>query len=329
MLQTEKVGGLRKLYFTAPHMVEVRHEELRIEEGAVLVESRVIGISRGTESHIWHGSFPRVRSEDGLDSLDGVMEYPLAYGYMNAGETPDGERVFGFFPHQDRFAAREEQLVHFPADTDFEDIVLYPSVETAYTAAVDAAVLPGERVLIIGQGVMGLLTAEILKDVKGVRLAAAEYSPLRAGYSRELGLFCLSPEDDNFESSMKDYLGGGADKVINFSGSAEGLQTGIDLSDFGASLIEASWYGDTETSLRLGTAFHRRRLTIKSSQVSHLPDGIRGRWPASRRSEVVRNLVLNIGPSKYINGRYRLEDAPRAFEELYSGDEVLQAVLIP
>jgi riboflavin-specific deaminase-like protein len=323
-------GTARALYFTAPGRVELREEPVSCGDGMVPVESRVIGISHGTERHLWEGSFPRGGSEDGLEALSGGMEYPLKYGYMNAGETAGGERVFAFMPHQDRFCARESQLVRFPPETAFEDIVLYPSVETAYTIASDAAVLPGERVLLIGQGMIGLLTAEILRLLRGLRLAALEPASGRAELSSRMGLLCLSPHEEGTPERLREYFGGGADKVINLSASGAGLQQGIDLAAFGAVIVEASWYGSREVRLRLGEAFHRRRLTLKSSQVSTLPDGLRGRWEREQRTEVVRRLTCELQPSRYISRRYPLAEAQRAYREIFAGEqEILQAVLLP
>ena len=317
----------RCVYFTAPGKVELREEEIAGAPGAVEVESRVIGISHGTERRIWEGAFPRGESADELAGLSGEMDYPLKYGYMNAGETDAGERVFAFMPHQDRFFAAEEQMVRFPAEADFEDIVLYPSVETAYTVAVDAAVLPGERVLLIGQGMIGLLTAELLRTVRGVRIAALEPDEHRRRLGEALGLHCITPAG-GVQEELRRFFGGGADKVINLSGSGEGLQQGLESAAFGGTVVEASWYGSRAVQLQLGGAFHRRRLTIRSSQVSTLPEGLRGRWDRGRRTEEVRRLTMELRPSRYVTHRYPLAEAQRAFEEIYSaGGGVVQGLL--
>lgn len=325
----------RAIYFTAPGKLEVREVEIgrggkEALDGKTLVRSKLIGISHGTERHIWKGSFPRGLGEDGLESLSGRMDYPLRYGYMNAGRSEDGDKVFAFFPHQDRFYADEEQLLRFPEEADFEDIVLYPSVETAYTVVTDAGVLPGERVLIIGQGVVGLLAAEMLRAFCGDRLATLETIESRRERSEELGIRSFSPDDGDALERLHSYWGVGADKIINLSASGEGLQAGIDFAEFGAVVIEASWYGSGSVSLRLGEAFHRRRLSIKSSQVSSLPDGFRGRWPRSRRTSEAKRLTMELHPSKYITHRYSLADASRAYGEIFSGSgEILQAVFVP
>ncbi len=318
----------RCLYFTAPGKVELREEEIAGAPGEVEVESRAIGISHGTERRIWEGAFLRGESADELAGLSGEMDYPLKYGYMNAGETAAGERVFAFMPHQDRFFAAEEQIVRFPAEAAFEDIVLYPSVETAYTVAVDAAVLPGERVLLVGQGMIGLLTAELLRSVRGLRMAALEPDAHRRRLSEALGLHCITP-GEGAQEELRRFFGGGADKVINLSGNGAGLQQGLESAAFGGTVVEASWYGSHAVQLQLGGAFHRRRLAIRSSQVSTLPEGVRGRWDRARRTEEVRRLTMELRPSHYVTHRYPLAEAQRAFEEIYSeGGGVVQGLLV-
>jgi len=324
----------RSLYFTAPHTIEIREENLRGEPGEILVRSRAIGISHGTEIHIYNGSFPRSVSQDGLDCLKGDMEYPLKYGYMNAGITEDGRRVFAFFPHQDLFYVQEKDCIEFPAAISFEDIALYPSVETAYNILLDTRPLPGERILIVGLGMIGLLTAEILAGIEGLHIMAVEPDPFRLQAGKRLGLPCFSPEPSDggrLVQTIRSVCAGELpDKTIHLSGTEEGLQTAIDCTGFEGTIIEGSWYGSRGTSLKLGEAFHRRRLSIRSSQVSHVSRHLYPRWNRSRRTLEALGWVKRIQPSKYISHRYPLDEAQRAFEDISAGrDGVLQVLLLP
>jgi hypothetical protein len=74
-----------------------------------VVESRLIGISAGTELAVFRGEC----SDFSGRSLPGLQPtgYPLAYGYINVGLAPDGSRVFGFAAHQDRFCAKDSELI--------------------------------------------------------------------------------------------------------------------------------------------------------------------------------------------------------------------------
>lgn len=338
------------LYFTQPYSVEIRTEELQRNAGTRLIESQVIGISHGSESHLYRNTFPGGQTEDSVPGIEGSMSYPIKYGYMNAGRAPRGEKVFAFFPHQDRFYYPQDDLIYFPDSSHFEDIVLYPSVETAYTIVLDTAPLPGERILIIGQGMIGLLVAEILAEQPGLHVAALEPDSYRRRLSTQIGLPAADPYEqsgssgpgpaDLRETVRRLFHSHLPDKIIHVSGSAGGLQQAIDCADFETLIIEASWHGNRPVELNLGAHFHRKRLTIRSSQVSTLSSNLGRRWNRGRRTEEVKEWVQRIRPSKYVTHRFPLSRAHEAYRLLFgqSGVEpaqkknhepVLQALLIP
>lgn len=324
----------RALYFTAPGTVELREEAIRRRSGEILVHSRAIAVSHGTEKHLYNGTFPGGSSMDGLKSLAGEMKYPVKYGYMNAGVTEDGRRVFAFFPHQDLFFVQEEELIEFPESFSYEDIVLYPSVETAYTVLMDTRPQPGDRILIAGLGMIGMLCAEMLSEWTGLHIAAIEPDRSRRELGGRLGIPCFYPESSDpgrQEELIRSAFGGAfPDKTIHLTGTDGGLQLAIDSTAFEGIVIEASWHGGTASSLKLGEAFHRRRLTLRSCQVSHVPGDLGPRWDRSRRTEEVKEWMERIRPSKYITRRYTLEKAPEAFRDIFEGDaEILQALLLP
>jgi len=331
------------LYFIKPFTVALRKEKLCRHNREELIQSRVIGISHGSESHLYRNTFPQGKTQDGISGIDKVMEYPIKYGYMNAGLTSKGERVFAFFPHQDRFFYPSEELIYFPETTDFEDIVLYPSVETAYTVVLDAAPLPGDRILIIGQGMIGLLVSEILTKFTGLHAAALEPDPYRRRLSANLGMQSADPstftQDEQSTSIRQLFQGRLPDKIINLSGSEQGLQIAIDSAGFETLIIEASWHGNRPLELNLGENFHRKRLTIRSSQVSTLASQLGRRWNRDRRTAEVKQWLQHIGPSKYVTHRFPLSQAEEAYHLIFgpsdgsysshSGQPALQALLIP
>lgn len=324
----------RALYFTAPGTVELRQEPIVRQPGEILVHSQAIAVSHGTEKHLYNGTFPGGSSMDGLKAIAGEMSYPVKYGYMNAGLTEDGRRVFAFFPHQDLFYIQEEELIELPESFTFEDIVLYPSVETAYTVLLDARPRPGDRILIAGLGMIGMLCAEMLSEWTGLHIAAVEPDHSRRERGSRLGIPCYSPEPSDpvrQEELTRSAFGGSLpDKTIHLSGTDRGLQLAIDSTAFEGTVIEASWHGGTAASLYLGEAFHRRRLTVRCSQVSHIPGDLGPRWNPSRRTEEVIEWIQRIHPSKHITHRYPLAEAPEAFRAMFEdGTEILQALLLP
>jgi len=322
----------RAVYFVEPGRVEVREEALSGAPGKRLVESELIGISHGTEMLFFRGDLPQGMAADGsLGTLSGDLAYPIKYGYINVGRDPDGRRVFAFHPHQDRFYAQADELVPLPEDLEAEDAVFLANMETALTVVHDANPRWGESVLVIGQGVVGLLIASILRLSGGVRVMAVEPIPRRREAAAALGCRVFDAGEPGLASRIRAQTGGrGVDVAINVCASGAGLQLAIDCAAFSGVVLEASWYGSRETTLSLGTTFHRGRVTVRSSQVSTIAPELGGRWDKKRRTAAVIELLAAIRPSRYITHRIRLEDAQQAFELLRDHpEEALQIVLEP
>ncbi len=335
---TETALSARAVFFVAPRSVEIRSVELEPEppnreysdEGEpVLVRSRLAAISSGTELLFFRGRMPERIDGETLAALGETAGYPLAYGYMNVGVTTRGERVFAFQPHQDRFRCNREELVPIPDDLRDEDAVLLPSVETALSIVHDAAPLLGDRVAVFGLGVIGLLVCELLLRCGIREPVAIDPIPERRERATTLGCTCLSPSDLQLDTEISKLTEGrGLDVAVNTSGNQTALQTAIDAAAQHGTVVEASWYGSTPVQLQLGEAFHRRRLTIKSSQVSRVPPALSARWDKPRRLQTAMELCRELRPSKHITHRFALEDAQGAFELLDTRPElVLQIVL--
>jgi 2-desacetyl-2-hydroxyethyl bacteriochlorophyllide A dehydrogenase len=321
----------RALYFTAPGTVEIRKEDCRPVGGQVLVRSRLIGISHGTEMLAFRGQMPQgLEADTTLDSLSGTLKYPLKYGYINTGETESGRRVFAFHPHQDLFFAEPQQLVELPSELDFADAVFLANMETALGIVHDANPRFGECVLLVGQGVVGLLTAEILMRGGTGKVITVEPYAKRRQASEAVGCVALRPGAQLRQQILDHTDGRGADVAINVSASAEGLQLAIDNLAFEGVVIEASWYGSRQVSLDLGRDFHRKRLMLRSSQVSRIDPALTGRWDKARRLDRVLELLQAIRPSRYITHRFSLDRAQEAFELLEKHPQrSIQIVLEP
>ena len=328
-----KAGAVKAkaLYFTAPGTVELREEDCRPVGEQVLVRSRLIGISHGTEMLAFRGLMPQgLEADSSLQALTGTLEYPLKYGYINTGETESGRRVFAFYPHQDLFFAEPQQLIDLPPQLDFADAVFLANMETALSIVHDANPRFGECVLLIGQGVVGLLTAEILKRGGAWKVITVEPYARRRQASEAIGCLALQPGAELKERILEHTDGRGADVAINVSASAEGLQVAIDNLAFEGTVVEASWYGSRLVTLDLGRAFHRKRLKLRSSQVSRIDPSLTGRWDKGRRLERVLELLQAIRPSRYISHRFDLERAQEAYELLEKQPQrCIQVVLEP
>ena len=338
-MSSRQTQRARAVYFVAERKVEVRDLDLgpRADDECE-VETSVMAISGGTELLVYRGQQPaNLAADASIAILSGSLSYPLRYGYSAVGRVRAGpcygQRVFVFHPHQDRFYTRAHQCLALPDSLTDEDAALLPLVETAITIVQDAAVRFGEAALVIGQGVVGLLCAQLLLECGAQLVITVEPRAERRQRSAALGCAALDPGaagDGLLEEVEKLTSGRGVDVAVDVSGSPTGMQTGIDTLAFGGSLVAASWLGGRAAQLDLGHAFHRKRLRMRSSQVSTIDPELAGRWDKPRLLALALVLAERLRPGRYVSHSFALEDATRAFELLDSGaDSVLQVLLRP
>jgi 2-desacetyl-2-hydroxyethyl bacteriochlorophyllide A dehydrogenase len=328
----------RTLFFTALRQVELREEVLPVL-GAddILVETICSSISAGTEMLVYRGQFPRIR--DMHDNLSSNLQYPIPYGYACAGivrETGKGvdknwrdKPVFGFRPHTTHFIAQADSLIPAPASLNAETCSFLPNMETAVNLIHDAAPLLGERVLVLGQGVVGLLVASLVKEFPLEVLITSDNYALRRKASLDIGVndsfdpkdlktdsdFPLSDSSQSISNSTIDYAQS-FDLILELSGSPSALNTALAMSNFSGRIVIGSWYGEKKADIDLGGFFHRSRIKLISSQVSTISPELSGRWDKARRFEVALEALKRIQPQKWITHRFPIQDAEKAYQLL-------------
>ena len=220
--------------------------------------------------------------------------------------------------------------MRLPEGLPFEEAIFLANLETAVGIAHDARPRLGEAALVVGQGVVGLLAAALLRRCGADPVITLDRWPLRREASRALGCTALSDEEGTPEEIRRLTGGRGADLAVDVSASPEGLQRALDALAFEGTLVEASWFGTRRVGLDLGSAFHRRRLRLRSSQVSRLDPALGGRWDKRRRLELALGLLAALRPSRWITHRFPLDEAQAAFELLDGRPgECLQVALVP
>ena len=310
----------RALFHTAPRCVEIR--ELPTPHpaaGEVLVTTVFSGISGGTERLIYRGEFPAgLALDDTIDALGGAFSYPFAYGYACVGEVRDWDwPVFAFQPHQDVFSARPGDLISLPA-VDPAAATLFPLVETALQVTLDAGTGYRDRVIVLGAGVLGLLTALLLQRC-GQRPVCAEPQAWRRALATSLGVTAVVPEE-----LVKEEV----PLVIDASGNPDAPGMALSMLAHEGTLLVASWFGTKPVVLPLGGAFHRRRLTIRSTQVSTVPARLSARWAPSRRRLEAVELLSELPLAELCTHVFPFSQAAEAFHAVDEGTPgLMHAVL--
>lgn len=313
----------QSLTFTAPHTVQIDESPIpNLQPHHVLVQTIRSAISAGTEMLIYRGEAPsELHADESISSLSGSLNFPLKYGYCTVGKIIDCGReidpswqdriVFSFNPHETHFVASINDLIPLPPDLDPDDAVFLPNMETAVNFLHDGAPLIGERVIVLGQGVVGLLTTSLLSHIPLESLITLDRYPLR----RERSLKCgatLSLDPDEYDSTKH----GDADLTYELTGSPAVLNQAIELTGFSGRVVIGSWYGTKTAPLNLGGRFHRSRIKLISSQVSTLTPELTSRWTKARRFETALTLLKPIKPSRFITHRFKLSDAAKAYQLL-------------
>ena len=308
----------KTLFFTAPKQVEVREISLpALNEDEVLVETVCSAISAGTEMLVYRGQFPQL--QDANDTFSSELKYPLAYGYACVGRVRDigklvdskwaDKLVFSFQPHSSSFIAHPSSLILIPQSLQTENACFLPNMETAINLVQDGAPILGERVMVLGQGIIGLLTASLLSEFPLANLTVVDSIELRrhALQDQSSKVECLDP---------KDFASSNFDLVYELTGSPSALNTAVAHTTFSGRIVIGSWYGQKRAEIDLGGYFHRSRIKLISSQVSTVSPELSGRWDKSRRFEVAWQALERILPAKWITHRFSLNDAAQAYQLL-------------
>jgi 2-desacetyl-2-hydroxyethyl bacteriochlorophyllide A dehydrogenase len=319
--------------------VELR-DEPPLDLGAqdVRVQAIASGISHGTEMLVYRGQVP-VELELDLPTLRGSFSFPIKYGYASVGRVlqagpavttlAPGDLVFALHPHQTQYILPASLAVRLPSDLDPELGVFLANAETAVNVLLDAAPRLGERCVIFGQGVVGLLILQLLRQVGAALVLVVDPIERRRQLARRLGAdLALSPDDD-VAQTVHELTGGlGADLVFEASGFAPALGLALDCVAFEGTIVVSSWYGTKPVQLPLGGAFHRKRLRIVSSQVGTVAAALQPRWSHARRMALARAELQRLTLAPLITQRVAFEDAASAYQLIDAGPEqTVQVVL--
>jgi threonine dehydrogenase-like Zn-dependent dehydrogenase len=308
----------RAFWLSAPGQGEIREERLAAPaEDEVLVRTLYTGVSRGTETLVFSGRVPENQHKTMRAPFqEGEFPAPVKYGYLSVGqveEGPDalvGRNVFCLYPHQSRYVVPTSAVTVVPESVPAARAVLAGTVETAVNAVWDAAPLVGDRIAVVGGGMVGCSVAALLARYPGVRVQLVDADPARADIARALGVDFALPGDALGE----------CDLVVHASASEQGLVTSLGLLAAEGTVIELSWYGDRRISLPLGEAFHSRRLTIRSSQVGTVSPAARPGRTYADRLALALELLADARFDALVTGECAFDELPDVLPRLASGE---------
>ncbi|MFZ1828119.1 MAG: zinc-binding alcohol dehydrogenase [Candidatus Competibacteraceae bacterium] len=309
-----EIRQTRAFWLVTPGRGELRNEQLTPPgPDEVQVRTLYTGISRGTESLVFRGEVPPSQYlAMRAPFQQGQFPAPVKYGYSNVGVVEIGppallgQPVFCLYPHQERYVAPRVAMTLVPVSIPAGRAVLAANLETALNVLWDAAPRLGDRVTIIGAGVVGCLIARLAGKLPACRVQLLDIDPGKAPLVASLGVRFALPESAEDEQDI----------IIHASGAPAGLALALSLAGFEATVIEASWFGVQGVSLPLGEDFHVKRLRIRSSQVGHIATAQRSRWNYQRRMATVMELLDDPILDGLISGESPFAALPQTMVEL-------------
>ena len=297
-------GELRPVSLAPPGPDEVR------------VRTTRSAISRGTEALVFRGRVPPDQYRTMRAPFqEGDFPAPVKYGYLSVGVVEEGPTalrgctVFCLHPHQTAYVVPADAVTVVPSEVPETRAVLTGIVETAVNALCDAPPLLGDRVTVVGAGVLGCSVARLLARVPGVEVTLVDVDPERATVAAALGAgFCL-PDDAPAEQDL----------VFHTSATSSGLQRSLGLLALEGTVVELSWYGDDATTVSLGGSFHSRRLSVRASQVGTVSASRRGRRTPGDRLALALDLLRDPAFDVLLTGESPFEELPQVMAALADG----------
>ena len=322
---TGKSHVARAVWYAAPGKVELRPERLApCDAGQALVRTLFTGISRGTERLVLNGRVPA--SEWGrmrAPMQAGAFPFPVKYGYCATGVVESGptelhgRHVFCLHPHQDLFVAPVEMLVPLPAGLLPKRATLAANMETALNALWDSGAGPGDRILVVGAGIVGLLVGYLAARLPGTNVTVTDVAAARRPIVEAMGAAFAAP----------DALGDDADVVFHTTAHPSGLATALGAGGLEATIVEMSWYGEQDVAAPLGKGFHSRRLRLLSSQVGQVSPSRRPRWTYRRRMEKALELLCDDRLDRLVTRELLFDDVALALPKALGETDSLPPVI--
>jgi len=304
-------------WLVEPGRGEIRTVPLpEVHDGHLLVRSLRSGISRGTESLVFAGRVPASQFETMRAPFqDGDFPGPVKYGYLNVGLVEQGpadlvgRTVFCLYPHQTSYVVPAAAVVPVPHDVPAERAVLAGTVETAVNALWDAAPLVGDRVAVVGAGMVGCSVARLLAGIPGVQVALVDTDASRSEIAKALDVDFAAPAD----------APEGCDLVVHASATEAGLRRSLEVLGPEGTVLDLSWYGDASVSLPLGGAFHSSRLSLRASQVGAISPIRRSTRTHRDRLSLALDLLRDPAFDALLTASSAFEELPQVMAEIAAG----------
>lgn len=298
-----------------------------LEDDQIWVETLVTGFKIGTDRGNYEGAEP----------VPGAPDYPRWVGDSNLGVVRKvgaavsrfavGDRVVSRYPHQSEYVAREgESIVGVPETVEAEDAVFAHLYALSALCYHKAHFVPGERVAVVGLGVLGM-GAVALGPLFGARVVALGNSPLRLEMARRMGAHeALLSDDGALMDKLQQWTNGaGIDLVILTANPWPAYRTAVDVVREGGRVSIVALPGRGEEPLDCNPLdmrwFYAKGISLiaVSGQAGDLYPSSEARLGAEALCAQMLDLMADgkLKPSHLVSHRMPYVDMVEAYEMAY------------
>jgi L-iditol 2-dehydrogenase len=324
----------------------------RIGEGEVLLAVRASAIC-GTDIRMFRNGHKNVSPEHPLilgHEIAGVIEEvgPGVAGYAagmrvavapnmgcgvcdmcvsgNTQLCPDfkafGINIDGGFSARMRVpaaAVRQGNLTAMPAGVDFAEASIAEPLSCVYNAFQRCAIGPGDTVLVMGSGPIGLMHARLAKMGGAARVFMNDINAERLAYCASLDAAITPVESPVLAQRLKDETGGrGVDVVITANPAPESQVTALELAAVNGRVMFFGGLPEGKNKVPLDTNLvHYKQITITGTTRQSLTQ--------YRKTLALIGAGL-VSVKGIISGRYPVEETRAAFEAVMKGQGLKQVV---
>src|SRR5919198_3390828 len=213
------------VWFPRAGEVELREEPLPgVGPGEVRLRAVASALSHGTEMLVYRGQVPSTLALD-LPTVRGSFNFPIKYGYASVGRVVEtganveglcvDDLVFVHHPHQAEYVVPASLAVGLPPNLPPELGVFLANLETAVNALLDAHPRLGERLVIFGQGTVGLLLTQVARRAGAGLIVAVDPLEIRRDLAATVGADMALPPDADLPDNVRRLTGDlGADLAL-------------------------------------------------------------------------------------------------------------------
>jgi len=364
LVQDQKSGEIRIEEFPSP----------KLEEGGVLVENVCSLISVGTErtsiKTAQASLIGKAKSRPDLVrqvmanvKLEGLratykkvqqrLDHIKALGYSSAGTVLEssvdiykpGDRVacagLGYANHAEIIFVPKNLAVKIPQNVDFNEAAFTTLGSIAMQGVRQADVRVGENVVVIGLGLLGVLTAQILKAA-GCNVIGLDIDEKQFELARKLGCNETYKSDLDCLQSVERFTNGvGADAVILTAAtkSNKPIELAVDLARKKGTVVVVGLVGmdvprspfyEKELNIRISCSYGPGRYDpVYEEQGIDYPIGY-ARWTENRNMQAFVNLVSTkqVKVKDMITHRFPIAQAKDAYSLILNNKERFVGVLL-